>query len=118
MARSPRGAGELVELVAFDRREAVDDGYGNTVAGPFAEQYRCRAAFIQLRGSEPVMAARLESRQTMVVRIRISAEARAIGTDWQMRDVHHDDEAYNIRTITEDASRAWIDLLVERGVAT
>lgn len=117
MASSPRGAGPLIELVAFDKRGAVDDGYGNSVSGPFVEQFKDRAAFIPLRGSEPVMAARLESRQSMVVHVRASPQTRLIATDWQMRDVHRGD-AFNVRTITEDVSRAYIDILVESGVAT
>lgn len=117
MAQSPRGAGPLIELVAFDKRDAVDDGYGNTVAGPFVEQFRLHAAFIDLRGSETVMAARLQSRATKVVRVRASDQARQIGEDWQARDVRRGTE-FNIRTITNDVSRAYIDLLVEYGVAT
>ena len=28
------GAGQLNERVAFDKRETIDDGYGNEIAGP------------------------------------------------------------------------------------
>jgi len=111
------GAGPLVELVAFDKRAPVDDGYGNTVAGDFVEQFQRQAAFIYMRGSEPVTAARLQSRQPLVIRIRNDREAGSITADWQARDVRKG-TLFNLRTITVDPSRAWIEILAEYGVAT
>lgn len=111
------GAGHLQHKVAFDKRAMVDDGYGNEVAGDWQEQFQTRAQFIFLRGSEQVMAARLESREPMLVRIRMSANAQLIDNDWQMRDVRMD-RAFNVRDITWDNNRAVIDILVEGGVAT
>lgn len=114
---TPKGAGRLIELVAFDKRALVDDGYGNNVSGDWIEQFRCHAAYVHLRGSETVLAARLESHDAMVVRVRVSDASRLVTADWQLRDVRRG-AAYNIRTITDDNSRAWIDLLVESDVAT
>jgi head-tail adaptor len=111
------GAGLLEQRVAFDKREEHEDPYGNMVAD-WVEQFQARAAFIFLRGSETVMAARLESREPMLVRIRNSANARLIGTDWQLRDLHGGDKAYNINDITWDNNRAVIDLVVTGGGAT
>ena len=45
-------AGQMRELIAFDKRTGVDDGYGNLVPGPWAEQFRTRAKFIRLRSGE------------------------------------------------------------------
>jgi head-tail adaptor len=112
------GSGRLEQRVAFDRRAMVDDGYGNEVAGDWQEQFQARAQFLFLRGSEQVMAARLASREPMLVRIRMSAAAKEIGNDWQLRDMHGDGKPYNVRDITWDNNRAVIDLLVEGGVAT
>lgn len=109
-------AGRLIQRVAFDKRDLVDDGYGNMV-GDWAEQFKTRAEYIFGRGDESVMAARLEGRSPMIVRIRKSNAAKAIATDWQMRDLA-DGTAYNVRDVTWDNSRAVIDLLVEGGVAT
>lgn len=111
------GVGQMDKRVAFDMREAIDDGYGNIVAGPWQEQFRTWAKFIFLHGSETVMAARLESRQTVVAQIWTCAQARQIGTDWQMRDVRRG-TLFNVRTINEDRSRAILELLCEQGVAT
>lgn len=111
-----RGAGQLIELVAFDQREEVDDGAGNTV-GTWIERFQRRAAFVHMRGGEAVMAARLEAREPMLIRIRDDPQARQIFTDWQVRDVRRG-KAYNIREVTNDNSREWIEILAETGVAT
>lgn len=112
-----RGAGLFVQKVAFDKREEVEDPYGNMVAG-WVEQFQDRAHFEFLHGSESVMAARLESHEPMLVRIRTSANAKRIDTDWQMRDLRDAGKPYNVRDVTWDNSRAVVDLLVEGGVAT
>lgn len=111
------GAGQMVELVAFDMRELVDDGYGNVVAGDWQEQFRERAKFLFLRGSETVMAGRLQSQEAIIVQVHASSRSRQISTDWQMRDVRRGD-AYNVRSVEEDKSRLLIDLLCESNVAT
>jgi SPP1 family predicted phage head-tail adaptor len=111
------GAGQLIELVAFDKRAVVDDGYGNPISGDWQEQFQRRAKFVHVRGSETVMAARLESRSTIIIEIRVSDEALQIGTDWQARDVRRG-TAFNIREISEDKGRAYLDLVCEANVAT
>lgn len=110
------GAGQLIERVAFDERVEVDDGYGNTV-GAWVEQFQHRAKFIPLRGSETVMAGRLEGHATVIMQLRVCADTRRVSTSWQARDVRRN-VTYNIRDIQEDPSRALLDLLAESGVAT
>ena len=109
------GAGQLIERIAFFKREEVDDGYGNTV-GAWVEQFQHQAKFIQIRGSETVMAGRLESHSTLIMQVRVCADTMQIGTDWKATDVRRDVD-YNIRDIAEDRSRAILDLLAESGVA-
>lgn len=108
------GAGLLYDKVAFDQRVSHDDGYGNQV-DEWVEQFTRRAQLIYLRGSESVLAERLESRQPVVVRIRKSADTMRINEDWQMRNARTG-EALNIRTVSYDVSRGMIDLLCETGV--
>lgn len=117
MAQGPKGAGQLRELVAFDERSPVDDGYGNTVSGPFVEQFQQRAGFTFLRGNEAVEASRLEGRQPIIIRTRNSPQARKVTTDWQARDVRKG-VAYNIETITTDTTLEWLEILARSGVAT
>lgn len=111
------GAGRLYYHVALDRREEVEDEFGNTV-GAWVEKFQRRAEFRTMPGSETVMQARLEGRQPMQVNIRIDSEVALVGNDWQMRDVRNG-LAYNIRDIRRDTSnRAMMIFMVEGGVAT
>lgn len=111
------GAGRFFYRLAFDAREMVDDGYGNTVAGDWQEQFQRNAELRNLRGSETVIAARLESRNPVEVMVRRDSKTRAITTDMQARDVRRG-VPYNIRDVREDPDRATLTLLLESGVAT
>lgn len=109
-------AGQLTERVAWNARgAATGPDYGNT-EGDFAEQFQTRAGFTFLRGSEAVIAARLQGRQPVVVRVRATPQTRLIEPDWQMRDVRTGD-LYAVRSVAPTADRKWLDVLVERGVA-
>ncbi len=110
------GAASLVESIAFESRQPLDDGYGNTIAGDWTERYRCRAAFISIKGgTEVVMQARLEDHQNVIMRVRRCSEAEAIAADWRARDLRSG-RLYNIRSMTNDNSRALIDILCEANV--
>lgn len=108
---------ELIESVAFDKRAAVNDGYGNQIAGDWQEQFQTRAKFIRLRAGETVMADRLQSRATVLIQIRANPQTLAIRPDWQMRDLRRGD-AYAIREVHQDTSRQLVELLTEARVAT
>lgn len=111
-----RGAGQLHDLVAFDERAAVDDGYGNTISGNFVEQFQQHAAFVYLRGDERVDAAAVASQMPVVIRTRNSTQAHAVTAAWQARDVRKG-TIFNIKTITTDNTREFLELLCEQGVA-
>lgn len=106
-------AGDLHESVVFDRPAADLAGVQN---GWNASVHACRAHFRYLRGSEAVMAARLAGRQPIVATIRRSTGARAITTDWRMRDLRSG-IVYNVRTAIPSDDRHWIELTCESGVA-
>lgn len=112
-------AGQLYEKVAFDRREQSNPDspadYGNTES-VFVEQFIRRAGFTYLRGTETVIAARLEGRQPVVVRMRSDSQTRTIAADWRMRDVRSGVE-YAVRSIAPTTDRQWLDVLCESGVA-
>jgi hypothetical protein len=115
-------AGDLTHRVAFDKRPAqADDGYGNTL-GPFTEQFQRAAAFVYAGGGETVMAARLEGRGVMKVRVRSDSQTRLIAQDWRIRDVRSNADAakqtvYAIKEVDAVTDRFWVYLMVERGVA-
>lgn len=110
------GLGQLHYQVALDKREMVSDGMGNEV-GQWVEQFQARAEFIHLRGSEAVMAARLQGKHTQVIRVRNSSSTRMISTDWMLRDVRTG-KSFNIRDIEHEVNRQFIALTCESGVAT
>jgi len=112
-------AGKLFHKVAFLKREMVNPDYpydfGNVV-GVWVKQFTCRAEFVHLRGSETVMAGRLQGRHTQIIRVRRSSNTETIGRDWAVRDTATD-TAFNIRDITPSNDRAFLDVLAESGVA-
>jgi len=115
MAKSPTTA-SLRDLVVFDSRVPVADGYGNETSGEFTEQFAMAAEFRHRGGSEAVVAARLEGRNVFGVYIRSSVQSRTITTDWRMRDARRG-TVYAIDAVDAITDQAWIYLTVESGVA-
>lgn len=121
--------GRLTRLVAFDKPTTTPDGYGGQETGWSGEfdEVKAWAEFIYLRGSEAVLAARLEGRQPIVVRVANFAGGRQITAGWRMRDLHNgewttgdewDGDVFNVRTApTPTQDRQWLEILVESGVA-
>ncbi|WP_336800805.1 phage head closure protein [Kaistia sp. MMO-174] len=110
-------AGELRERVAFDRRAAVDDGYGNMVAGDWQEQFVVWARIQPLKGGEGVQAARLAGTQPVIIRVRSSSSTRQIRTDWRARDARIG-TLFNITSMANmDEKGAYLDLLATSGEA-
>ncbi|RVI95672.1 head-tail adaptor protein [Sinorhizobium medicae] len=111
------GSGDLREVVEMQAREIGDDGYGNPVAGPFATVWSAPARIHILRGTEAVMAGRLAGKQTIAITIRWQPEVATLDTTWRAVNGRTGDE-YNIRSIEPDERKAFVNLLVEKGVAT
>ena len=108
-------ASSFIHTVILSKRDMVDDGMGNEY-GQWVEQFRTRAAYLHLKGSETVMAGRLQGRHTQVISVRASSLTIAISTDWKLTDATTG-IAFNIRDKTVNEDRATIDLLCESGVA-
>ena len=108
-------SGQLTERFAFDSPTSTANGGGGVEIG-WAVQHECWARVSYLRGSEPVIAARLVGRQPVVIRIRTSAAARGIGTDWRARDMRTG-AIYAIKTgPVPSLDRAYLDFTAESGV--
>lgn len=109
-------AGELSHKVAFDIRQEVTDDYGNTQAG-WAEQFTVSAKVVPKLGGETVLAARLQSQNTVNITVRQSSATLQIQPDWRARDVREGKE-YAIRSIIDpDDSGAFLEILCQSGVA-
>ena len=109
-------AGKLRDRVTFGARAVVDDGYGNEVSGQFEDRFTVWGGITYLRGSEAVIAARLEGRQPAVVRVRVSTQTRQVTTDWRVTKPRWKSPA-NVRSVIETEDRAYLDITVETGVA-
>lgn len=105
---------KLIEAVAFDALAGLPDGSGGETLD-WVEQFTTRAHFRYLRGSEAVIAARLQGKQPVVVTVRANSNTRAITPQWQMRDTRRG-TAYNIRTAVPSDDRLFIELTCESGV--
>lgn len=119
MAKKP-SSGDFYYIVGLEKQTVQNPDspadYGNTVA-EFAEQFETRAAFVHLRGSEDVLAARLSGKHIQVIHIRSSTASRQVTTDWRVVDKRNGD-VFNIRDVTQETDRQFISLLLEKGVAT
>lgn len=105
-------AGELRHRVAFDRREDVEDEYGNTQS-QFVEQFVVAAKVQAKFGGEAVTAARLTGQQPVTIVVRQSSQTRQIAENWRARDVRSGVE-YAIRSIVDpDDRRAWLEILTQ-----
>lgn len=108
-------AGELRNAIAFESQESEDGDYG-TIGGSWCEQFTRSARIRYLRGSEPVLAQRLVGVQPAVITVRSDSETRCVTSSWRLRDARTG-TLFNIRSVTPDEKRQYIDYLVDAGVA-
>lgn len=109
-------AGELRERIAFDEIAEDETSYG-VAAGDWDEMFRRAARIRRLVGGEPVIAERLTGVQPVVITVRSDSDTRTVTTAWRIRDVRTS-AAYQIRAVTADEKRRYIDFLCEIGPAT
>lgn len=108
-------AGAMDWRLAFDAPTQVPNGQGGRING-WSELCTVNAHVRFLRGSEPVIAARLAGKQPVVATVRKSSLTAQITTAFRMRDVRTGVE-YNIRGIVPTADRAAFEITAESGVA-
>lgn len=109
------GAGRMREVLIAQARTAVDDGMGNEVSGPWTEQARFNASVEARRGTEAVIADRLQGVVNYVVSTRYSIAAAAVNTDYRLVDARSG-AIYAIRTAIPRPKRDYIDFDVVAGV--
>lgn len=111
-------AGRQRALLHFQRREAVEDDYGNTEAS-FVTVFTDGAELIPLKGSESVIAARLTGTQPYVVRVRSNSNTRAVGPAWRILDARNPSRVFNITAIADMTQKnAYLDIMATEGVVT
>lgn len=105
----------LLERASFQQRVEAPDGFGNMV-GAWTDRFDDRVGVLYLRGSEAVLAARLEGRQPIVVTVRVSERTNLVTPDWR---VIINGTPYNVREPLRptDQRRRTYEFLAESGVA-
>lgn len=107
-------AGDLRESIRLEAREDVEDEYGN-VQGMWVTKLTAPARVRVLKGSETVMAGRLQGTQTAVISLRNQPLLATAQTGWRAVNARSG-QTYNIRSVTPDERGAMVDLLVESGI--
>lgn len=108
------GAGALRETVNFQEQSLEDDGFGNMIAGDFETVFATAARIRTLKGGETVTAGRLNGTQTHVLTCRWQPAFDAITTAWRAVN-SRTNQQYEIRAITPDERKAFVDVLCETG---
>jgi len=81
-------AGKLTYRLQFSVRTApVEDGYGNVVSGDWTPQFEARCHIMFLKGSESVLASRLEAKSPVIIAMRNSSNARRVTAEWRAMDI-------------------------------
>jgi SPP1 family predicted phage head-tail adaptor len=107
--------GEMREVLDLQKMGEGQDEYGNPVPGGYETQFSVPARIRTLKAGETVIASRLAGTATLVATIRWQPAVADMATDWRAVN-GRDGTTYNIRAITVDERRAWVDLLMESGV--
>ena len=110
------GAGKLREVFSFQSRRQQDDGAGNEVSGPWVEQCKAAAERTALRGTETVMASRLQGVQPYLVTVRYSTGTAAVTTEWRAVDTRTG-VSYAIQTTVPRERHDYIDMMLVEGLA-
>lgn len=108
--------GLLEERTFLQRPTSTPDGMGGTEAG-WEDVFETRAHFRYLRGTESVLAGRLQGRLTIVATIPSHEQAREVSPAWRMRDARAG-TIWNVRSVIPSDDRAFLELTCESGVAT
>ena len=126
------GAGQLRESVSYAERRPGNDGLPGSPdipgIGPHVTLWTAPARIKTLvGGSEAVVAGRLVGKQTHVITIRYNPEAATMTSGGRLCDERAGytpdgsptgapNRSFNIRAVTIDERKAFIDVLVETGV--
>jgi len=108
----------LRDSVAFDKRTPDIVGDAGITPGDWVEQFKERAAVTWLRGSEPVIAQRLQGVNPVVVRVRSSARTRLIDSSWRVRLKGRNNLALSIVSLMPDQRDFYIEITCQAGVSS
>lgn len=112
-------AGDLRDRVTFQSREAVDDGAGNEISGPWVDQFSCAAQLVAARGGERVESGALTGVQAWTITVRDWSRTEGVSTGWRAVNARKPTQVLNIRTNVElIKSPGFREMAADEGVAT
>ncbi len=106
-------AGQLRDRVSFQQRSLDVNGDRR---GAWVEEFTRPARIVALRGTEVVLQQRLAGVQPSVVTVRADAATRGVTNAWRI--VPDTGAPLNIRAVTPDERRVWLDILGDTGPST
>lgn len=106
------GAGALRDRYTFQKR-ALDAN--DEPKGAWEDQFTVSAETLYLKGTEPVIAMRLEGVQPVVLTIRDETRTRLITTAWRAVDARDSTKTYDINGNAPAKDRGFRDLLAQTG---
>lgn len=110
------GAGKLDHRMQFSRRVEQQDGYGNMIAD-WQPEFEAWCDITFLKGSETVLASRLEGRSPVIIKLRSSTDSQRVTHEWRAKHLNTG-VVYEIKEMprpTED--RAYLEMMATNGVA-
>lgn len=116
MATTNRRRGALRERLHLQARGAGDDGYGNQIpgVGDFETRFTVSGHLHPLRGSETVVASRLEGRQPYILTVRMTGATKQVNEAWQIVDAKDPDRVFSVSAppTDPDGKNQWLELLI------
>lgn len=100
-------AGQLRERIVFQRRGVDENG---DRLGAWSDDFSVAARVRAMRGTEPVIQARLQGVQPLEVTVRWQPKTRQVDTGWRLT---WQGRPYNIRSVAPDETRQFIALIAE-----
>lgn len=114
----PTGAGDLRDLVRFERRVPAADGYGNDQDGWATLVERCAAHLEPTRGGEQVIADRLQGQASFDLWVRSDAVTRQLTPDDRAVDLRDPSRVFAIAFVQDmDRKGRWLLLQLTLGGA-
>lgn len=107
-------AGAKRTRLSFQKRASAADTLGNK-EGDFVQQFELSGKVIALRGSEPVIADRLQGIQPVVITVWKCSKSDLVTTGWRAVD-QVTGVSYNIRTVADmRGDGRELDMMAEAG---
>lgn len=115
MPATNRRRGALRERLHLQSRGTMDDGFGNQIpGGDFETRFTVSGHLHPLRGSETVIASRLEGRQPYILTVRATEATRQVDETWQVVDALNTTRTFSITAppADPDGKNQWLEILL------